>query len=136
MGLTLKKVGDNPTWHKIELDGGSFEVQLGRPTHEALFDAYMSRSGGSEALVRVESVVRDWRGVDGEDGKPLPYSYEKLCELVVAYPAIVHQLTGLVYAKSAGLTEEQEKNSVSPPEDSSCAASNPTSGETSSPSGE
>lgn len=57
------------------------------------------------AIVLRDACLDDWDGLEGDDGKPLPYSKEKACELL-ADPAYAKFRDGVTWAANAVAEQE------------------------------
>jgi len=117
MPLLLKKTPPEAMrWEKIELGplagNGEFEVRLKRPTWDDLMadaDRY-----GDQTEFRLKTCVLDWRGVQGEDGVDVPFSWMAFQALCFAYPQVMIQVYDKVHFAYVGLTEDQQKNLPKP----------------------
>lgn len=102
-------------WRKIELrDGQGFEIELRGPTFdEQIRDTALEGVDAWDS--RINTNLVGWRGVEGEDGAPVPFRrdrFEALCELVpTVFQQTLRHLADLYY----GLGEDEQKNSVTPP---------------------
>lgn len=98
-------------WHKIEFNGGDFEIECRPPTYEELMtDAALSYGPKLDSRM---SVITGWRGVEDANGSPVPYSEKALNTLLEAYPDAVFWVCESVSRMFVRLTGDEEKNSVS-----------------------
>lgn len=78
-----------PTWEKVEFEGGSFEIACRQPSYEDLLldHGYVLASYeadtraqvlASNIQMRMEKVFTNWRDVNDQGGRPLPFTPENL----------------------------------------------------------
>lgn len=114
MPATLKKIVDRPDeWKTLDLgDGAAIEVLMRRPTAAEIIAGYGSRD--EYAVHRVRVTVADWRGVDDESGKPVPFSLEALERLIEQFYMAGPRLIRLADDAFFGLAETERKNLSAP----------------------
>jgi len=111
----IPKQFTEPTWVTVDLGrGDSIEIAVSRPTLLEQLRAVEETRGLAWTAYKLASKIQDWRGVNNEQGQPVPYSWEALNQLCAAYDDCVYSLLEAV--RNAGqVAENQSKNSPTPP---------------------
>lgn len=106
----------DPQWFPVELGpDASIEIAFARPTLEDQLKAVNDASGTSYQGYALSAAIKDWRGVEDENGRPVPYSWSALSQLCTAYPDAAFELLAALRKSTQGVTETERKNSPLPP---------------------
>lgn len=127
----------------INVPGGSFDVCLEPPSAEErltdegiLYEMVKAKGEWHAAAYRDQFMRRcrrvvGWEGVNGTDGKPIPFSHEMLQRVMSKHPSVVDQLKdilpALYFVDEAALGESAAPSGASVP----TAADTPSSASTS-----
>ena len=104
-----------PVWRTIDLgDGASIEIAVKRPTLAEQLSALEDTRGESVQAFQLRSRIIDWRGVNDEAGKPVPYSWGNLSQLGLTYPNAIWDIL-IAVREAIDPTETHAKNFESPP---------------------
>ena len=111
MAVKLAKDLNRSKWVAIKVPefGIDFELELRPPTYQELMDDLMA-VGGDKMALEIE-IVTNWRGVEDESGKPVPFSGENLMKLLEAYPGLALHVMSYVTVEFSRLDGQAEKNS-------------------------
>jgi len=106
--------------------GGEFKLHLKSPDFAAQCDDWERKPGW--VADHLQKSVVGWSDLLDEKGEAVPFSWEAFQSACAAAPEIANQAVAAVLNLYSGTrTETDSKNSASPPEDSSAAAtSEPT----------
>lgn len=108
-----------PQWKTWDIaPAATIELLIGRPTladQFAIIDAIRKDRDVGYELGEIQARIKDWRGVQDEQGQPLPYSLAALDRIIATYPESFWTLLRLVRETSVGMSETDEKNCVVPP---------------------
>lgn len=104
-----------PVWRTIDLgDGASIEIAVKRPTLAEQLNALEDVRGESVQAFQLRSRIIDWRGVNDEAGKPVPYSWANLSQLSLTFPNAIWDIL-IAVREAIDQTETHAKNCESPP---------------------
>lgn len=78
MSITLRFPKGGAEWRSIETAEGSLELLTRRPTAGDQLEFLLAGSPAERWLARLHATVTDWRGVEDEQGQPVPFSIESL----------------------------------------------------------
>lgn len=115
-------------WETVELcEGVEIELQIGSPTaaDQITAQAMQAVRAGLSGQDRIDtqrsidrlmlsSTVTGWRGVETEDGEPVPFSEESLLQLIGQYGCYA-RLLNLAYRAFYSRPGDAAKNSDAPP---------------------
>lgn len=121
MAVKLKAPIKGATWETVEVaPGDTLELLIDRPTFADVMEDAEVLSGFAER--RMKKLILNWRGVQGEDGKEVPYTWETFQVMCMAYPALLGLAMVLVRSRYDRLGADESKNSEPRSEGSSSAA--------------
>lgn len=112
--MKLLKQSQWDVWKKFDTRLGEVELCLRRPNYaELLSDA---ASVGADAWEnRISYALRDWRGVNGDDDAPLPFTVERFHALCEACPNLFQNVLTEIGRLYMGLGEDARGNSETLP---------------------
>lgn len=96
-----------PTWNEKLVDEGLAAEAYGDSANAGLIRA-------SAIEHRLRSTISGWEELNGEDGKPLPFSWDAVKSICNQYKTIFYEFYGFANEAFRGLDESAEKNSESP----------------------
>lgn len=112
-------------WRKIELESGeSFEVYVTRPSYAQRMQLHGMDMATLQvpnpdievqiAEHRLKACITNWRGVNDDHGKPVPFDWDAVGRFVEQAPELFGILVRFSREAFRGVTEDRLKNSESP----------------------
>lgn len=102
-----------PIWATVDFgDGASIELGLRRPNLGEQIIALEESDSSREYHLR--AYISDWRGVNDEHGKPVPYTWESLNQLCTGYPSAIWGILDAIREVRFPDVETTSKNSELP----------------------
>lgn len=118
MSVVLGKKNLGSRFVEISLGkGGQFELEMRTPSYDELI-ADAQQDADECLAARLDALVIGWRGVDGEDGKPIPFSQDAFRSLCREFPQVIFAAGAAANLYFNGITDDQKKTSSVPPEGS------------------
>ena len=104
-----------PVWKQIDLgDGGTFEIAVRRPTLADQLAVLNDSKGEPVEVFLLRARIVDWRGVNDEAGRPVPYTFDTLGRLSVSYPDLIWDIL-IAVSEAVQPEATNAKNLPTPP---------------------
>jgi hypothetical protein len=100
------------SWKGVAEDGAIIENEIEMRFHvlgEKAFKELLAQAEENDDIAVLRRLVKDWRGIGDEEGKPLPFSDENLLRFL-DLPNTKMGLATAYYRLMAATPEEREKN--------------------------